>query len=244
MTFYTFDLQALAQEVSSSCLPCATNREAFKNHAELGPRKSLLVARPHFCYQVDTAYMPQSRGYNYLWIMVCEFSLYTVLFPLKYLSVDAVCECIDTFLTLMPKFCILKSDYEAENSRKLTQHLAQYGILHWNSIPARSAQQGLVERQIQSVQTLINKFVADQDTMDRSEWVKLLPWIGCCVNSMETHASGLKRFQLLFSPFIAEYAVAWGYFDFGIQQQVYKKVMQDRQKILDRRKKLHVNTSF
>ena len=147
MNFYSFDLQALAQEISASCLPCVTNREAFKNHAELGARKSLLVARPHFCYQADTAYMPESMGYHYVWIMVCEFSLYTVLFPLKSLSVAAVCECIDTFLHIMPKFCILKSDYGPESSRQLTQHLAQYGILHWNSIPGRSTQQGLVERQ-------------------------------------------------------------------------------------------------
>ena len=76
MSFYCFDLQALAQEICVTCLPCVTNREAFRNHAELGPRKSLLIAKPHFCYQVDTAYMPPSNGFNFLWIMVDEFSLY------------------------------------------------------------------------------------------------------------------------------------------------------------------------
>ena len=74
--------------------------------------------------------------------------------------------------------------------------------------------------------------------------MKLLPWIGWCLNSMESHNSGLNRFQLLFSPFISEYAVAWGDFDFGIQQQAYKKVLKDRQRILDKRQKLHSNTAY
>ena len=74
--------------------------------------------------------------------------------------------------------------------------------------------------------------------------MKLIPWIGWCVNSMETHASGLNRFQLLFSPFISEYAVAWGNFDFGVQQEAYRKVMNDSKKILDKRQKLHRNTAY
>ena len=38
--------------------------------------------------------------------------------------------------------------------------------------------------------------------------------------------------------------MAWGDFDFSIQQQAYKKVMRDRQAILDKRQKLHSNTSY
>ena len=124
MNFFTFNLQNLSQEVCSSCLPCTTNREAYKNHRELGPQKSLMIARPNFVYQADAAYMPPSNGYHYLWLMVDEMSLYTVLFPLKDLSVNAICKCIDQFLTFMPKFSILKTDYGPENSKALAQHLA------------------------------------------------------------------------------------------------------------------------
>ena len=66
MNFFTFNLQKLSQEVCNSCLPCTTNREAYKNHRELGPQKSLMIARPNFVYQADAAYMPPSNGYHYL----------------------------------------------------------------------------------------------------------------------------------------------------------------------------------
>ena len=143
----------------------------------------------------------------------------------------------------MPRFSILKTDYGGENSKTLTQHLAQDNILHWSSIPARSAQQGLVERHIRSVKTLVNKFIANQSTMNRCDWVKIIPWVAQCINKTEVHASGLSRYDLLFSPFIADYAINWGDFDYGIQQETYKKVIRDRQKILDCRQKLHQNSA-
>ena len=170
-------------------------------------------------------------------------SLYTALFPLKDLSVNAICKCIDQFLTLMPKFTILKTDYGAENSKALTQHLAAYNILHWNSVPGRSAQQGLVERHIRSVKNLVNKFIANRGTMDRGDWVKIIPWVAQCINNTEVHASGLSRYDLLFSPLIAVHAINWGNFDYGLQQETYKKVMRNRQRILDLRQKLHRNSA-
>ena len=222
MNFYCFDLQTLSQEVCDSCLPCTTNREAFKNHRELGPQKSLMIAKPNYSYQANTAYMPPNNGFNYLWVMVDEVLLYTALFPLRDLSVTAVCKCIDKFLTLMPKFTILKTDYGGENSKALTKHLAQYNILHWNSIQARSAQQGLVERHIRSVKTLVNKIIAKQSTMNRCDWVKIISWVAQCINKTEVHASGLSRYDLLFSPFITDHTINWGDFDYGIQQRIIK----------------------
>ena len=114
--------------------------------------------------------------------MVDEMSLYTVLFPFKDLSVNAICKCLDQFLTFMPKFSISKTDYGPENSKALTQHLAAYNILHWNLVPGRSAQQGIVERHIRTVKNLINKFIANRGTMNRNDWLKTIPYVSQCIN--------------------------------------------------------------
>ena len=194
-----------------------------------------MIARPNYVYQADTAFMPQSNGFNFLWVMVDEMSLYIALFPLRDLSVTAVFKCIDQFLTLMP--------INGENSKALTQHLTGYNILHWPSVPGHSAQQGLVERHIRSVKNLVNRFIANRGTMNHCDWVKIIPWVAQCINKTEVHASGLSRYDLLFSPLISDHAINWGDFDYGIQQETYRKVMRDRQKILELRQKLHQNSS-
>ena len=63
MNFFSFNLHRLSQDVCNSCLPCTTNKEAYRNHRELGPQKSLMIARPNFAYQGDVAYMPPSNYY-------------------------------------------------------------------------------------------------------------------------------------------------------------------------------------
>ena len=158
-----------------------------------------MIARPNFAYQGDVAYMPPSDGYHYIWLMVDEMSLYTILFPLRELSAKAIRRCIDRFLMFMPKFAILKTDYGSENSKSLTLHLAEYNILHYNSVPNRSAQQGIVERHIRTVKNLINKFIANNGTMNRNNWVKIIPYVSQCINKTEVHHSGLSRYDLIFS---------------------------------------------
>ena len=79
--------------------------------------------------------------------------------------------------------------------------------------------------------------------MDRNDWVKTLPWVAQCINRTEVHNSGLSQYDLLFSILIANHAIEWGSFDYGLQQETYKKVMRNRQRILDLRQKLHQNSA-
>ena len=155
-------------------------------------------------------------------------------------NVDKVIRCIHIHLTVFPHFMVARTDHGPEFSSKFTEFLSTHSIHHLWSIPTRSQVNGQVEISIRIIRTMINRIV-DSSAMHRTQWIKLLPFITNSINKSQlTAAQGLTRSQLLFSPYIQHCGLpAEGLF--LVQETLYKKILNNRQKILLQRQE-HMKT--
>ena len=189
---------------------------------------------PNVCWTLDTMFLPPSQGYTHILLGVEAISSYIVLYPMRGTNVEEVIRCMHIHLTVFPHCMVVRTDHGPEFGSKVTEFLSTHSIFHLWLIPTRSQVNGQAEISIRITRTMINRIV-DSSAMHRTQWIKLLPFITNSLNKSQLSAAqGLTRSQLLFSPYIQHCGLpSEGLF--LIQEKLYRKIINNRQKILHQR---------
>ena len=93
----------------------------------------------------------------------------------------------------------------------------------------------MAETTIRSVRHHIKKLISVLG-FDRSKWFSVLPYLNRNIDSTEIHSAGLSRLQLLFSPLVQYTGLQLDQV-FKHQSNMYQKIFDNRNKILQNRRK-------
>jgi len=198
-----------------SCPECATRTlPKFKNILYTPglpdkPLNQLSCDVVHFT-KPGTSRVEQTHKQLYVFLITDNFSLYTVLTPVPNLKAATLAKALlhkwllvfgftshFNFLTdPQTKGTQVRSDnFKSFSSQIYTSLLHYLGVSPIYSVPLRSTSNGIAERHIRSVQTLLRKSAANH-------WHKvkeILPLIQHSLNSMaKSHLGGLSSYQVLF----------------------------------------------
>ena len=161
------------------------------------PARYITASGPWDHLQLDCSVHlpPTSDGYTTLLVIICVFSGFVLLRPLKSTKAEYVAQVLwDACATLgVPR--IIQSDNGPEFSNDLLRAFTKLvGIQHRYITPYNPRADGKVERSIGAAMSVIKKLVHGK----LDEWVKAVPYAQMCVNNKVTQLTGSTPFSLLF----------------------------------------------
>lgn len=193
-TYYIHNLNALIQQITSTCTPCAkVNTGRFK----LPEGTRVRGERPGTNWEVDfTEIRPGSFGNRYLLVFIDTFSGWTEAFPTKHETAQVVVKKI--LKEIFPRFGLPKvigSDNGPAFVSQVSQMVAKTLGINWKLHCAyRPQSSGQVERANRTIKETLTKLALETGAKD---WVQLLPMALFRVrNTPSVH--GLTPFEILF----------------------------------------------
>ena len=239
--FFCKDMKKIIEDQKFKCSVCFFNRACQKikfvnNPQETEPAQ--VYARVYTDCDEFFARAPLSKN-AYLCLYVDGVSGYTVAYPLKALTADALC---NSFEDLVKNFGVMKeltSDFAAGyRSNQFRELLRYYNVIHRKFSPGRSAENGTAEVAVKEYRrTYMNTLISlvGSDTLN---WDLYLPMASLIFNSQAIHASDntISRFNLFFNS--NRYSAPWLYSKVGesslnveIRKQLaFKNLFEKRQR--------------
>jgi len=188
-------MSRLFQRDADNCSACQLNslrRPVF----ELMRPTVALEPWAHIQYDLASNLIPTEDGFRYLLVVIDVFSGYLVLSALRTKNSPEIASSLwKIFSTLgLPK--IMQSDREPTlRSQVMKDFIKIVGAYFRGSIPYEPHANGKVERNIQTVMTVVNKLLHTTG----QDWVRVLPFVQLCLNDKYSDQIGCSAFQLMFN---------------------------------------------
>lgn len=173
----------------SSCSSCLSHK--LPNHATLGKMgRPKQCTRPFQMLSIDfVGPLPSSRKQNaYLLVVVCCFSKYVMMFPMRRATAEGVIKHLEDSVFLVhgvPQTIFLDNGSQFI-SKSLDSFFKKYKIPNVYFTPRYTPQINTVERYNKTVMTCVSTFIED----DHRSWDVNLPKIQFAMNSAVNEATG------------------------------------------------------
>ena len=139
---------------------------------------------------------PRTKRRNkYMLVLVCNLSKWVNIFPLKSLKADEIADALVEYFCQVGVPKILRSDNMPSFRGDLMDALCKkLGIEHRLSVPFHFESHGSVERCQGTIETILRKFVQDNET----DWDRWLPFLCHAIRDMPHATTGYSACEMVF----------------------------------------------
>ena len=191
--FHFLKMKENISEVITKCVSC----KVFKDHVDKNkaPYGQIRTKDPYELVCMDLAELPKSKsGHKYIMIMVDHYSKKAMAVALKNKEASTIASNLEK--VFLPSFDMIPQQILSDNGREfknmeVTRVMKKYEIKHLFSAPYFPPNNGLVERCIGTVKSLIR--TSGSETED---WEQLLPSIIMVYNNTLHKAIGMSPTEI------------------------------------------------
>ena len=170
----------------AGCEVCAA---AHGHAARSAWTRSNLYSHPFRALQFDLMSVPETDGYHYLLVVVCLFSRWCWILPLKDKTAVSIAKALltEVFAPQMIFPAVLRSDNAAEFLSPIIEYVNQHlEIVHITGATYHPESQGTVERLNGKITEILRTMIDD----DPKDWLVRLPF---CVGVLRTMRMGVLQ---------------------------------------------------
>jgi RNase H-like domain found in reverse transcriptase/Reverse transcriptase (RNA-dependent DNA polymerase)/Integrase core domain/Integrase zinc binding domain/Chromo (CHRromatin Organisation MOdifier) domain/Retrotransposon gag protein/Zinc knuckle len=174
-----------------SCTRYTVTRSGFN------PAQFITAGGPFHHLQIDNSvHLPAAPGgYKALLVIICVFTGFIILRPIKTTSADIIAAELWSVFCLLGVPKILQSDNGPEFTNEVIRALVKLtGVEHRFISPYNPRADGKVERSIQTIMSIIKKLIHGNET----NWTLFVPFAQLSFNNKIAELTGSTPFSLMF----------------------------------------------
>ena len=192
--FYFPNMRIKIGEEIGKCIEC----KMYKDHVNknVAPHGQIKTTEPAELVCLDLAEMPKSKkGNKFMMIIVDHYTKRAMAVALRNKEGSSIAYCLEK--VFLPTFNTLPKNLLSDNGREFKNNeveriLKKYGVQHLNSAPYYPANNGLVERTIQTFKSLIRTSAGGEE-----EWDEMLPSVIMVYNNSYHEAIGMSPAEII-----------------------------------------------
>ena len=188
-------MAAQVQQVVAACESCQQWTQLRPGYSPLRP---IFARAPWSDISIDlnTAMTKSAEGFQYVLMVVCTFSQFVILRPLKSKRADEIAPILFQLFCDFGPSHTLRSDSGGEFLNSLVRHIIDaFGVQHDRIASYNPRVMGRVERVSGVMSTAVKKIVHETGV----DWPQALPFAQLCLNGKTRYLTGASPFSLVFN---------------------------------------------